>query len=279
MFKIEAGVEKWIQMNISDVSANLTLNFTNFQTLNKQDAIDYTVDQLVKNYDNLYVCLSGGIDSEFAAQCLLSRGVKFTPLIVDIENHGIESWYAHYWCYKNKITPKVIKLSWNFVEKTFPSITKKMPGSAFINALDYFCWLEVSKNNGKLITGSAEPFDRTHGVDDDLSLASTSNNLDINSFDFNLNYLGDNPGGFICYTPELFYNIIKDLDYNKPVQLAMSEYYEVAPRPKTTFIDLSNPLAKINNHSFNFNIGNKEVFLDSCLRQEIIHVEGKLHYK
>jgi hypothetical protein len=271
---IKAGVNKWLQMKISTSSASIDLNFNNFQELKKQEAIDYTVDQLVKNYDNLYVCLSGGIDSEFAAECLLSRGVEFTPLIVDIENHRSESWYAHYWCYKNKITPKIIKLPWDFVKKTFPSITKKIPGSAFINALDYFCWLEAEKDNGKLVTGTTEPFDRVHGSYDMLSPGTTGFELNINSFDFNLNYLGDHPGGFLCYTPALFYNMIKDLDYNKPVQIAMSEYYGVAARPKTTFLDLTDPLVQINNYSFNFDIGNKDIFLKRGANQEIIRIEG-----
>ncbi len=275
MNEFSAGFGKWIQINIDSVSASIDLNFSSLEIFKKQEAIDYTVDKITKTYDNLYVCLSGGIDSEFVAESLLIRGVKFTPLIVNVENCKLENWYAHYWCYKNKITPRIINLPWNYVVKTFPSIIKKMPGASFISAIDYFCHLEVAKDNGKLLSGTAEPFDRTPGNIDVLSLA-TSFDLDINSFDFNLNYLGDHPNSFISYTPSLFFSIINELDYNKPAQIAMAEYYGVLPRPKISFLDLTNPLVKLNNYSFNFFIGNKDIFLERCLARENINVKGEL---
>ena len=77
-----SGLNNWINIDWSTKLPTCTMNFSNLTVMSKQDAIDHTVNKLIENYSNLYVCLSGGIDSEFVANCLLERNVPFTPVIV-----------------------------------------------------------------------------------------------------------------------------------------------------------------------------------------------------
>jgi adenylyl- and sulfurtransferase ThiI len=69
--------------------------------------------------------LSGGLDSEFAANCLFDRGVNFTPIIMDIHSNRIENWYAHYWCYEKRIKPLIITMNEKDVIKTFSKISEE----------------------------------------------------------------------------------------------------------------------------------------------------------
>ena len=57
----------------------------------KKECIDYAVEKITEKYENFYVALSGGIDSEFVANSLLERGINFIPVIVNLETNKIES--------------------------------------------------------------------------------------------------------------------------------------------------------------------------------------------
>ena len=164
------------------------------------------------------------------------------------------------------------------VLKIFPSIHKKHKGSSLLSAIELLVMYEINKVDGKLIVGGAEPFDRIAGNDDCLDQINTGN-LDFNSYDFILDAY-DHPSGFINYTPELYFNFISELDYSKPVQLAMSEYYGVIPRPKFNVSrDMQNSDSNLreyfnNSSAIHFDLGHKDDFLKKCLNREKIRIVG-----
>ena len=275
------GLNNWIKINYATTPPTLTMDLSNVQRMTKREAVDYTVGDISNRYDNLYVCLSGGIDSEFVANCLIQRGIKFTPIIVDYEFNRLEIWYAYYWCYRNNITPKVINISKKYVYEVFPSLVKKNVGSTFLSVVDLVARHSILDDCPKLITGDAQPFARILGHEDNL-LDSCSSSLDINSYDFNLDKYG-HPTGFISYTPELFSSIIRELDYSKPIQLAMCEYYEVMPRPKYSPSPsmISDQLltdilkeTKRKYPSYQFVIGDRNSFLKDCEEHKVIMIDG-----
>jgi len=208
------------------------MNTKDFLHRSKQESIDLAVEKILEKYNNLHVSLSGGLDSEFVAKCLLERGVKFTPVIVDYVSNANEVWYAYYWCYKNNIAPVVIKLTKQDLISKFPAISVKH-NTAFISAVDFIVEDYVSKKGGNLITSAAEPFARISSINDKVN-NPTSDILYFSTYDFMLDYhMPDKHAyNFLLYIPDLFYDMVKHLDYTKPVQLAMSEYYGLSPRPK-----------------------------------------------
>lgn len=208
------------------------MNPVDLKFRNKKESIEHTIEQITLNYQNLYVSLSGGLDSEFVAKCLIDHGVKFTPIIVDYASNMNEMWYAYRWCYEYKIKPVVIKLTRDDIINTFAKISERY-NTAFICAIDFIVEAYVSKSHGKLVTSAAEPFDRINSLSDNLSI-SASNILDFRTYDLMLDYYMPHKHfyNFLIYTPDLLYDIIKNLDYKKPIQLAMSEYYGIVPRPK-----------------------------------------------
>lgn len=268
-------INNWINVEHDYCS----LDFTNLKILNKKDSIDYTIEMLTNNYDNLYLSLSGGIDSEFVANCLLERGIKFTPVIVDFKLNSIELWYAYYWCRINNITPKVITVPFDDLFEKFPLIAKKYNVS-FISALDFIVEEYVSDRGGHLLNSSACPFDREDCFDDRLT-NKINPLLEIDSFDFgiDLEFPNKHPSSFLMYTPEMFYSLISSLDYQKPIQLALLEFYDIIPRPKIPYIlnvslnSRISALAPETNSQLNLNtfcIGNKDDVIESCRNKKII---------
>ena len=268
------GHNDWIKFD----GINCSLDFSQLQILSKKEAIAYNIQKITERFGNLFVCLSGGIDSEFAAECLLENGVKFTPVILDHGYNDYEKWYAYKFCYDNQLIPKEIKIKQSAVLKIFPSISKKHQGSTVLSSSVILAMYEINKVDGKLIVGGAEPFDRIAGNDDCLDQINTGN-LDFNSYDFILDIYG-HPSGFINYPPELYFNFISELDYSKPVQLAMSEYYGVIPRPKFHVSrDMQNRNSNLreyfgNSSAIHFDLGHKDDFLKKCLNREKIRIVG-----
>lgn len=225
-----SGHNNWITFDYKN--KHFSMNPVDLKFRNKQESIEYTVEQITNKYENLYVSLSGGLDSEFVAKCLYDHGIKFTPLIIDYASNANERWWAYRWCYEHNVKPIIIKLERNDIIANFPKISYKY-STAFVSSIDFIVEAYVSKLGGKLVTSTAEPFDRVSSFNDDLS-TKTSDMLDFSTYDFMLDYhMPDKHAyNFLTYTPDLIYDFVKNLDYEKPVQLAMSEYYGLLPRPK-----------------------------------------------
>ena len=193
------GLNNWINIDWNTPQPTCSMDFSNLTIMSKQDAIDHTVNKLIENYSTLYVCLSGGIDSEFVANCLLERNVPFTPVIVDYNYNGAEVWYAYYWCYRNKITPKIFKLTPDIMVNLLPKEVAKFSGSSFMSAFEFLI-LSLLEPEATTITGDAQPFSRISASKDKL-MENISIELDFNSFDFNQN---DHSVQCISFTTELF---------------------------------------------------------------------------
>lgn len=271
------GLSEWI--SVSDDFC--TFDFSNVQFKKKSECIDYTVEKIIENGKNFYLALSGGLDSEFAANCLYERGVKFTPIIMDIFTNRIENWYAYRWCYEKKITPLVISMTEAEVANTFPkiSLSKKIP---FYVSIPLILSEIVLQKNGCLILGGEEIIDRDYLLSGKFE--KMSENLDTNKYAYVVELENKNHiGGFLSYTPELFLNCLDELDYNKPGQLALAEYYGVLPRPKlnsSANLMFSNFLLQLKtttdskNPIINFKLGNKNDFIAAAKRREIVRVQS-----
>lgn len=56
----------------------------------------------------IYVCMSGGLDSEITALSFLHAGIDFVPFIVDYKGHNAhDTAYATVWCLENNMKPVI----------------------------------------------------------------------------------------------------------------------------------------------------------------------------
>lgn len=270
-----AGLNNWIKVNEDFCS----FDFSNLNLKSKSDAIDYTVEKILENGENFYLALSGGLDSEFAANCLLERGVDFIPVIMDIQTNRIENWYAYRWCYEKNKKPLVISMEESQIIESFPKISleKKIP---FYSSIPLILSEIVLQRGGCLILGGEEVIDRDYFLSGEFK--NMSEHLETNKYAFCVEMENKNHiGGFLSYTPELFINNLIELDFNKPGQLALAEYYGILPRPKLNAIanlcmspillnlkkqvDKTNPI-------INFKIGNKNNFIEAAKNKETVNL-------
>ena len=220
------GLDNWIKIE----NGSCSFDFSDLKIWKKEECIDYAVEKMVEKSENLYLALSGGLDSEFAANCLFDRGVKFTPVIMDIHTNRIENWYAYRWCHEKKVKPHVVTMTEKEVTKFFPKIAEER-NIPFYCSIPIILSKIVSQKNGNLILGGEEIIDRDYFLSGEFTKMSEK----INFCEYAFCVEQENSkhiGGFLSYTPELFLNCLEEIDYNKPGQITLAEYYGVLPRPK-----------------------------------------------
>lgn len=219
----------WFNVVEDKNKVSLNFDFSNLNQVNKSEAIDMAVDK-VKKCDNLFLALSGGMDSEFTADCLYNRGVKFTPVLVDYKSNDIELWYAKQWCIKRSIPPIIYNAAKEDVLKQIhynALIHRSMPGYFPL----HFLKNQIRIKDGTLISGGPEPLKR-HLID-------SLSNIDNDSFEFiAFHYMIKNDSNtllFLYQTPELFINFMEELNIltkTNSTQTSLAKYYNIDARPK-----------------------------------------------
>ena len=104
------GHNNWFDINLKKGLNNNEIPFeANLSIPIKPIVTDFTIasDQTAKlianTYQNLYICLSGGLDSEYVAKVFLRNKIPFTAIIIcTMENVG-EVWFAKHFCNQNNL--------------------------------------------------------------------------------------------------------------------------------------------------------------------------------
>ena len=195
----------WINDNftpsglISDY--DVKFNLYPFKPLKFHAAAEQAAMKISKKYQNLYVGLSGGIDSEYVLMCFHKLNIAIIPLIILCEGNEQESKYAFKICEKLNIIPKVITCSnEDILDICVNFICKKLNGIGFESATRAYSANYVMNNNGTLVCGE-------HIIGDGNTLIRDSEYA-MNEWDgYDSAHFGDQIG-FFTYTPELTYSMI-----------------------------------------------------------------------
>lgn len=120
---------------------------------------DEIAQELYETYGNIYVGVSGGIDSEWVAKCFLRQKIPFTPIIYEADDlNAMDTWWAHKWCDDNAVTPVIIKESLMAFTvgmfKLSSAMCLKTPGGPYMmSKLHRY----VKDQGGNLVLGSGFP--------------------------------------------------------------------------------------------------------------------------
>ena len=239
------GVNNWLKHNIvPGDKTNLTKQFEcsfelgTVKKMSINDAADYTADLISKTYTNLHLSFSGGLDSMFVANVLHRNKIPFKPIILDWYWLDPECWYAYDWCERHNIEPLVLTITpeteQSFLEKILTHALKlKTPAKiGYLPAI-----LTEIIPDGKLITGFGEPFYNSESYYDTKSVGEIAV---IGEHDYYLELIFDkfHPGGFLSYTPELFFSLVKNLPTGLNTQHAKAQIYGLEFRPKFNNINV-----------------------------------------
>lgn len=161
------GKEGWIQFNfhrsksnpIPDRDFEISLHPSKKSKIISFDkAAENVAIDLHSSYKNIFLAMSGGIDSEYVAETFVRLDIPFTPLIFELENlNYLDVWHAHRWCYYKKLEPVVIKYTLKeYIDKVLLNLkeyhTRTPGGTAVLRILrDY-----VRSKNGSLVTGGGD---------------------------------------------------------------------------------------------------------------------------
>lgn len=116
-------------------------------------AAEKAVEEISNNYNNFYLALSGGYDSEFILRVFYKHNIEIIPIIVRLGNE-VESKYAYNACRELGITPIEIYIDEDqFIEYYTNKILKKLNGIGYHATHALFAAEYVKKKKGVLLTG------------------------------------------------------------------------------------------------------------------------------
>lgn len=267
-------INDWLEYN-NDI---FTLDFSQLEIKSKNECIDEILRN--QNLDNIYVPMSGGIDSEFVAQTLFDRGINFTPILVDYVSNGAELWFARHWCYTHKITPAVLFVTAEEMKTKFAELAYKHRIN-FLTAIEFYIEEYVSNLGGRIISSSSEPFQREDNISDTLETKVNPNlKFTLCEYAMETTFGEKHLVNFLTHTPSMLYNLLANIDYDMPIQEALCKYYELTPRPKIAmhtnlFLHgrgLFEEARKVNIEvGVNFvDLGHKDVFLQQAKNKQKI---------
>ena len=221
------NANNWIYSNLSERASNPLIDFkvifnpTGFKHLSLEDATIDVIEKISNISDNLFISLSGGLDSEYILR-QFNEYVCITPIIVSISgtiNNKQEADYAYKVCKELQITPIIIECTDREYVRAFISDVLNVHHGVGINITPVvFAKRYAQKHNGILLTGE-------HCIDDDPFIIKGS----MCEWDFYFEH--DNVYGPLVYTPEIFYATVQQFD-GTPVQQFKSRLFKLQYRDK-----------------------------------------------
>lgn len=228
----------WIRPKYLPSKDNQTKQFEVEWTVDKvqkmsfNDAADYTANLIASKYPELYLCLSGGMDSVFVANLLLRNHIPFVPVIIDYFNVDPDIWYAYHWCEQNKITPLVHVVNAENNDTFIRHLLKHAVNNRTDVNIGYITNIaaDIIPETGSLITGCGEPLHVPLSYSD---VSKDTIELHECCYYVQMSYGMDrHPGGLFNYTPELLFNMVREADLSKNTQEIKSNLYQIPFRPK-----------------------------------------------
>lgn len=253
------GRNQWIRYDFGghnkrvDLKSNLRLHFTE----KIKAPISFTESRLAVAQDiyncatgrDIYVAMSGGVDSEIIAQSFYEQKIPFKPLIVDLHYYSLhanyaDTWWAKLWCKENSIQPVILNYS------ATDLLFKILPYVEILNARHLFPLLYVyladyvKSINGILVTGQGLPeYMPDPNLDYLKNLNDQQSNLtgwifhECDSY-ININDPGYHPYNFLSWTPEIVNAIINFRNTELDSELSKHNLYGCRIRPKMQGPDL-----------------------------------------
>jgi hypothetical protein len=234
------GENNWYELTL-EVNTNkpsvftVKFNHTSINDINFQAAADIAARNIANEHDNLFIGLSGGVDSEFVANVFLRNNIKFTPIIA-IMPKSHEHYHAFYWCYKNNITPIVCDLNneLDCLRETAVNMLKKFPTHDVIFGTITAYIIEKAKKLGGIAVISEPditPKDSSKTVPYNFNLP-IGNILDTDLAGHVSDLLFNDSISFLWRTPELVLSTARELNPLINFDIARAELYQVPYRPK-----------------------------------------------
>ena len=214
------------------LQSTFTLNFnhTDIRTVPFQQAADEAAKLFAKNHADIYIGLSGGLDSEFVAEVFYRNNIKFTPIVATVEG-STDYMFALEWCYRKKIAPIFIEFKTND-PRLIPHFINSCKGVKqecnLVSVIDYLCHY-VRNKGGTLVAGESPLVRHTARFDE-----AAGDVYDIYASVFYPTLIDPSLPlcNFLLYTPELMLAMATESDTSTNHSSSKSRLYGVPFRVK-----------------------------------------------
>jgi len=262
--------QSWLTTNVSDrddvKAADLKVYLKKIDdwnlNLSFDEASSYTIQKIKDLKKDIYVGLSGGMDSEYVVKMFLQENVQFKAIIIETPGNNLELAYAYHFCRLYKIDPIVIKKSEaDMLKCYYNDILMKISGYGFNAVATYMAAQYAEERSGVFVMAE-------HLIDDqdDGSILIGANEWDF----YNDVLIGEhNTHYFFNYTPEITYAMIKEVRKDEDAQEYKHRIYGIPFRPKIIYQysrQYEDALTQLRRtkwvkHNPNFSFGTREEFL------------------
>lgn len=220
-----------LETNLRELPFEIELEIPATVNTNFEQASDATANLIANKFDNLHLCLSGGMDSEYVATVFIRNKIPFTPVILKTKTNLGEAWYAEHFCHRYNLTPVILDYinDNNQLLRTMFEYSQRASINPTISFFPHVIANHIELQGGSLITGYGDPY----GFSNNYSVV-IDDQLDIEEHDFYLDLsFGDrHPGAFISYTPDMFFSFIQNLPMGINIQVAKEILYQIPVRSK-----------------------------------------------
>ena len=226
------SVSTTIATNPTPSEFKIQFNHTSVGDIGFQTAADIAAHGIAA--ENLFVPLSGGVDSEFVATVLYRNRIPFTPVIVQLPGLT-EHYYALNWCCEHNISPMVLQLQKDSAEvvHTVYKLLKMWPNLQSIQGIVTAYVLQAIEDlGGVAVVGDPDLTPKQYNnytYDFDFPLGDI---LDTDLTGHVALFLSDSSIPFLWRTPELVLATAKQLPTNVNFDVARAKLYQVPYRPK-----------------------------------------------
>jgi hypothetical protein len=207
---------------------------------------DEVAQDIANNYSNLYVGMSGGIDSEWIAKTFHRNGIPFTPIIYEAEDlMNADTWWSRKWCEENGYKPVILKEHLfqfinGIVDMSRTHMLRTSGGPYMMSRILRY----VNDQGGKFITGAGFPelfpdpnlgYMSTRFLDNKLvNKDGTVKNTGwlLHESDFTLSrMLKGHPWNFLSWRPDIVLAYIS-LRVEGTSEFNKAKIFDCLPRPK-----------------------------------------------
>lgn len=220
----------WLTHNLHERIENKNSDFAvkidvkSYRPLNFEQATKEVCEKLYALNNNIYVGLSGGIDSEYVFKRFYSLKIPLKPIIVYGSCYKYESDYAFEICKQHGVEPIVINVDEPTVIKRYKLEIYDQLNSFGLGGVPALVIADyVKEHNGIYVKGE-------HMIGDFNQQVC----VEMNEWDFYNDVLIDGyTYDFFLYTPEIAYSMVSIMDENDS-QTFKCNLYEITRREKIT---------------------------------------------
>jgi hypothetical protein len=237
----------WVDIHYPRQGEKLEVSFNiperSVETIPFHVALDDAAKEIAKKHNDIFIPLTGGQDSELCCNVFLRNNIPFTPVIFMTPYNLEELKYAIRYCENLSLKPKYLYFydEFKFNQEVFPKFLE------FLGRIKRVRWFNVSPYvistflPGTYITGTMDPWslswceDHNKGIYD-IEPKTYNEDLYLYDYDFYTVKECDNFYAPLAYTPEVFFNMIREMDFSLSCVAAKAKLYRVPQRKKIDVI-------------------------------------------